>query len=1651
MDEVLIGQRAAVDACRAVLERLHVVCAELLAGDAVTVTVAHLREGWALVKIAELLRILNFPAVRLLLVDSPVADEGEVGLEDAEDVVARQAEAAAGGDSAAKADAAGAAEREAKKAEGRDGGGDGGGADLGAGVGEAKAVEGKDGAAPSKGAGDGAALAMGVGEAKGRGGGHGRAASEASAAASFAGSFVALDAVPVDLMRATEWLLHVKDVPLFRHVWDGSADAPMPQRLFEAAAEWTRIYEEIDTSTFTAGRAREMLKAMGADVPAAEQLAALSETRAPLAGGAAAAWAVGEGRGARWVKQRLHELHLFEKLVALQDRLDTVLSDEFKVFMDAFLNEGARAQRDAAWVLFLEMRLRYSEEMTLSELKHLDFSSGLGASAEQLLQLPPAFLATLGGATELLLWIQSSVNLHSDEDFAQTLEVCRSKGELERPDELVDSGALEDRLGALASVRSSFHKLLFRETEGFDDLTEFLRVLVVCASGRNADSLRNSVRTCNEVQAAFIELFDDDSDRVAPNRLKAFHDPKRKSRWEITNDGTTVDPSLASMLSLRYELHRGGTTAELHQNLTDLMDFQSILVLASTRSGDSVVRELVDEFTSQLEWLRRINESMYRLHVAGHPQYRAYRCSYSFDTPHEDLRSQARELSGIVVAWAQRVSALHDDHYFVNLLSMNMIWEMIEKLKLTQGAGAEAEAACFYLKDWFMVHGYTIDVDAARRRWAAISQAGGSVASWLSFLNANRDADGGAAPESDELELFARWLDAVLDGQARQTRGISAELLSQVNEHGAQDLKPGLNVICHDDAGLAMDHLMSLYCRAGRLPEREELILCTAQGTRLEDARNLVNRWKAAAKFDRADGLYVISAAENLTFEQQRELAEQIELVLFQATGEAEAQEAQADRKHGAAPLAWQSSAEDGDEEDAPEAFAIDEGPAGAGEAKAGAPAGSGEAKGAKGANGVANGAGRSNGAAAGAAGDGAAREGKQAKASPSKGEKVLLNLAPLVLLIGGTRSQYLVEQFQRFRRANVQPLPTEIVQMVTGDVLGIRKCSTLVYQSEGAGNGKTFRLQSDAKASGAVLVHVPIHKYMRPNAFIRHLEHLIEDCTASLVDGWDSMAYSSAVAPRVDRGALRFHGMRSALDTVLGGRQLTFHFDLSATTPRSFDTTLFETVVFHGVLDTATGRLFSLAASHASGPSGGNPFDDPPLGARTTPCSIAVEVASGRASGMARGTRLAELLPQRPVLMSAELFAATEAALRAGHMGYDSCRGDGTTEATAQSTLTQRNAFVRLQLVCKALQHLAEGGGFAPSFEADAIEDLDGATCFLLLQQHMRLEAGAQPNLHQVWSFVNVLYWQLMDLHHDSSIANSVAFSETMDSGDARSTFKGHLVEFVVRTALDIAAPGTRQDATGELRVKKWQDSNHEFVMFQITGRRGVGDDGGGISFLSLNPEVMRRNMNQEFRATTENYGLVIGEDLDSLVKRHSQVLNIVTGNTLSEAECAALLGGHYCITGDSVLKMIAIFVRIKCGIPVILCGECGCGKTELIRYTCEYLGATLFILDCHGGTEEEEIHRVFEQAEAKARLVHGESQRRAGDAGSSVIVVGSRVTARRRRCRGPERRRRQLRRRVAGPLHRALRRDGRGARVPRHDPDEGGAAGAADAAAPG
>ena len=77
--------------------------------------------------------------------------------------------------------------------------------------------------------------------------------------------------------------------------------------------------------------------------------------------------------------------------------------------------------------------------------------------------------------------------------------------------------------------------------------------------------------------------------------------------------------------------------------------------------------------------------------------------------------------------------------------------------------------------------------------------------------------------------------------------------------------------------------------------------------------------------------------------------------------------------------------------------------------------------------------------------------------------------------------------------------------------------------------------------------------------------------------------------------------------------------------------------------------------------------------------------------------------------------------------------------------------------------------------------------------------------------------------------------------------------------------------------------------------------------------------------------------------------------------------IAGDYVFTPDNFVKMILILIRIRSGIPVIMMGETGCGKTSLIRMLSQMQNKGekngMKILNIHAGTNDDDIIKFMNE----------------------------------------------------------------------------------------
>ncbi|RVE69573.1 hypothetical protein OJAV_G00079040 [Oryzias javanicus] len=264
-------------------------------------------------------------------------------------------------------------------------------------------------------------------------------------------------------------------------------------------------------------------------------------------------------------------------------------------------------------------------------------------------------------------------------------------------------------------------------------------------------------------------------------------------------------------------------------------------------------------------------------------------------------------------------------------------------------------------------------------------------------------------------------------------------------------------------------------------------------------------------------------------------------------------------------------------------------------------------------------------------------------------------------------------------------------------------------------------------------------------------------------------------------------------------------------------------------------------------------------------------------------------------------------------------------------------------------------------------------------------------PSWAELRNFAWFLNLQLKD-------CETSVFCDADITGDTLRGFKTFVVDFMILMAKDFATPslsisdqspgrvqvnldGVRdEDLAPFLIRKRWETEPHPYIFFN--------DDHNSMTFIGfhLQPNdqnsidaidptskrVIKRNvMTRELYEGLRLQRVPFNIDFDSLprwekIERICNVLGIQWPLDPDET---------YELTTDNILKMLAIHMRFRCGIPVIVMGETGCGKTRLIKFLCELQKGgvsteNMKLVKVHGGTTSEMIYAKVIEAENIASI---------------------------------------------------------------------------------
>ncbi|XP_078081837.1 E3 ubiquitin-protein ligase rnf213-beta [Mustelus asterias] len=262
-------------------------------------------------------------------------------------------------------------------------------------------------------------------------------------------------------------------------------------------------------------------------------------------------------------------------------------------------------------------------------------------------------------------------------------------------------------------------------------------------------------------------------------------------------------------------------------------------------------------------------------------------------------------------------------------------------------------------------------------------------------------------------------------------------------------------------------------------------------------------------------------------------------------------------------------------------------------------------------------------------------------------------------------------------------------------------------------------------------------------------------------------------------------------------------------------------------------------------------------------------------------------------------------------------------------------------------------------------------------------------PSWSELRNFACFLNLQLKD-------CETSAFCDFNFIRDTLRGFKTFVVNFMILMAKDFATPslsisdqspgrdainleGVKEEDLAPFLVrKKWESEPHPYIFFN--------DDHTSMTFIGFH---LQENRQGGIDAINPSNGNIIKPNIMTPELHRGLVLQRVPFNTdfdqLPRSEkierLCTVLGIQwpmdpdetYELTTDNILKILAIHMRFRCGIPVIIMGETGCGKTRLIKFLCELRKAganteNMKLVKVHGGTTADMIYSKIKDAEALA-----------------------------------------------------------------------------------
>ncbi|PKY42427.1 hypothetical protein RhiirA4_397377 [Rhizophagus irregularis] len=168
-----------------------------------------------------------------------------------------------------------------------------------------------------------------------------------------------------------------------------------------------------------------------------------------------------------------------------------------------------------------------------------------------------------------------------------------------------------------------------------------------------------------------------------------------------------------------------------------------------------------------------------------------------------------------------------------------------------------------------------------------------------------------------------------------------------------------------------------------------------------------------------------------------------------------------------------------------------------------------------------------------------------------------------------------------------------------------------------------------------------------------------------------------------------------------------------------------------------------------------------------------------------------------------------------------------------------------------------------------------------------------------------------------------------------------------------------TAEDENARLgTIVQWDDSNHLIVFFNSQTPDTIS---------SLYRDRTKVHDNVKILLKSQIIGDQTKWELDDYNSMSAEAL-FVKLECLARRSIGKLNLPEYALSSDNLIKMALILLRARANIPVIVCGEAGCGKTSLIAYLALIVEVQFQALNLHAGIDEKTIMMFMNDALKKA-----------------------------------------------------------------------------------